>query len=645
MVPPALSLWMALFFAPAAGASAGAELPPPRATADCPDPWDLERARAEWAWARAGTRGINSPRIAVLDAGFRSDHVDLAGRISSSWDHVAQQEAVSVTGGPSPEHGSFAAGVAVAADNEDVARTGFAPEARLHLAQIAGADGRLSMTAAVEALDGLAAGDWTDVGVVLLPWTTDNSSRTLQEAIAALEDADLLVVAAAGSCGEGCDNPDLDSAPVYPAGWRMDHQLVVTATDRDDALATDARTGRRSVDLGAPGVDLCSLGVDSPPPPPRPATAAMPPPPSPGSPPSSGRAARAERPEVAALLRASASPAPALSGLSRSGGRLDADRAFQVSIPRLHIGESAPGQLSLDIEGLGQDGDLVLIFEHHDEVFIDAVLEPAGYAVAALLPGDPVPLPDASMGAASQPGSLVQGPLPAGQTLHLVLSVAGSAAGTGSVRGGSTSPGAPFLATPIRGDTVDGNDAPAFVVDLQPLPLEAGDSGGAPPGPTAKEGCGCAQAGPQGGGALGLLALLLAMARRKGSDDEGDDADSPGSVRADKWLWAARCFKTRSQATEACDAGHCKINDSVAKPAQKLRPGDRVEILCPAGRKHYEVVALADRRGSAEAAAALFIDHTPEEPKVERDLLFEIERGEGRPTKRDRRRLSRTRGW
>lgn len=118
-----------------------------------------------------------------------------------------------------------------------------------------------------------------------------------------------------------------------------------------------------------------------------------------------------------------------------------------------------------------------------------------------------------------------------------------------------------------------------------------------------------------------------------------------GSVRVDKWLWAARCFKTRSQAGKACEGGQCRVNGEPAKASQKVKPGDQVTVWTPGGKRILEVVALAEKRGPAEVAAQLFIDHTPPPPKVERDLAMEIERGEGRPTKRRRRQLHKIRGW
>lgn len=125
----------------------------------------------------------------------------------------------------------------------------------------------------------------------------------------------------------------------------------------------------------------------------------------------------------------------------------------------------------------------------------------------------------------------------------------------------------------------------------------------------------------------------------------------PASVRIDKWLWAARCFKTRSQATAACDGGHVHVNDQTARPSRPVRVGDTVEALTPGGKRVLLVRALAERRGPAAVAASLFEDRTPPEPvsdlplHVRRALEPTRERGAGRPTKRDRRALGRLKEW
>ena len=111
------------------------------------------------------------------------------------------------------------------------------------------------------------------------------------------------------------------------------------------------------------------------------------------------------------------------------------------------------------------------------------------------------------------------------------------------------------------------------------------------------------------------------------------------SVRVDKWLWAARMYKTRSLATSAAKAGHVKINGKVAKSSTKVKKGDQISALTPGGRRILEVVELAETRGPATFAQTLYIDHTPiVEPEI---APPRFERGHGRPTKKDRRTLQR----
>ncbi|WP_291012717.1 RNA-binding S4 domain-containing protein [Hydrogenophaga sp.] len=126
-------------------------------------------------------------------------------------------------------------------------------------------------------------------------------------------------------------------------------------------------------------------------------------------------------------------------------------------------------------------------------------------------------------------------------------------------------------------------------------------------------------------------------------------------VRLDKWLWAARFYKTRSLSTEAIDKGRVRLNGLPTKPSRDVKPGDRLELHVGAMVRTVVVQALSSVRGSATLAAGLF-EETPESI-AERLALAEQRRlapepahslAQGRPTKRDRRDLQglrETGGW
>ena len=115
-------------------------------------------------------------------------------------------------------------------------------------------------------------------------------------------------------------------------------------------------------------------------------------------------------------------------------------------------------------------------------------------------------------------------------------------------------------------------------------------------------------------------------------------------VRVDKWLWAARFFKSRSLAAAACNGGKVDVNARAARPAKVIRAGDRLEITVSRARRIVRVVALSDRRGPGAEAARLYEDLTPPPPPREvRALPVYRPPGAGRPTKRDRRVMERLR--
>jgi ribosome-associated heat shock protein Hsp15 len=115
-------------------------------------------------------------------------------------------------------------------------------------------------------------------------------------------------------------------------------------------------------------------------------------------------------------------------------------------------------------------------------------------------------------------------------------------------------------------------------------------------------------------------------------------------VRIDKWLWAVRIFKTRSQATLACKSGKVKINDANVKPSREVRIGEIISVNLSLIQKKVKVTGLLANRVSAKLAENYVEDLTSQEEyekqKVKREINFEYrERGIGRPTKKARREI------
>ncbi len=127
----------------------------------------------------------------------------------------------------------------------------------------------------------------------------------------------------------------------------------------------------------------------------------------------------------------------------------------------------------------------------------------------------------------------------------------------------------------------------------------------------------------------------------------GGDGTEP-SIRADKWLWYARFFKTRTLASKLCASGQLRLSGSlVAKAHQKVKPGD--VLTFPQGRhiRVVKVLALGSRRGPASEARALYEDLKPPtaETRLPRDApAARRAAGSGRPTKKERRALGRLQG-
>jgi ribosome-associated heat shock protein Hsp15 len=122
------------------------------------------------------------------------------------------------------------------------------------------------------------------------------------------------------------------------------------------------------------------------------------------------------------------------------------------------------------------------------------------------------------------------------------------------------------------------------------------------------------------------------------------------SVRIDKWLWAARFFKTRAMAARACDLGRIQSHGQPAKPARDVRVGDMLRITNEGGDFQVEVLALGEVRGPASVAQTLYRE-TEESRELrlkvaaERKAMREFEQlPAGRPSKRDRGKIIKFRG-
>jgi ribosome-associated heat shock protein Hsp15 len=114
------------------------------------------------------------------------------------------------------------------------------------------------------------------------------------------------------------------------------------------------------------------------------------------------------------------------------------------------------------------------------------------------------------------------------------------------------------------------------------------------------------------------------------------------SVRIDRWLCAARIYASRSQATDACSAGQVTLNDAVVRPSHTVRIGDAISAHAPRGFVVLKILKLADKRLGPPLARELYEDRSPPPPPRE-ELFPARERGAGRPTKQERRRMVRVR--
>lgn len=122
------------------------------------------------------------------------------------------------------------------------------------------------------------------------------------------------------------------------------------------------------------------------------------------------------------------------------------------------------------------------------------------------------------------------------------------------------------------------------------------------------------------------------------------------SVRMDKWLWAARFFKTRALAAKACELGRIQSNGQIAKPAREVKIGDMLRVTNGGGEFHVEVLLLSEVRGPASVAQTLYKEteaskELRQKVAAEHRAMRQFEQlPAGRPSKRDRRKIIQFRG-
>ncbi len=402
-------------------------------TTACPDLWDLDTIRLGDAWEYVGSDGDDAPVVAIQDGGFPTTHEDLDGTYSGGLDYGDNDWDVGVEWSVGvPAHGTFIGGIVASRDDNDIGRVGVIPDGQLNYQKIADSSGSFYWSYAIAAMNDLADGD---LGVRVLNYSIASSSYTsgFEDAVDALGDADILLAAAAGNCSVAeCSDADNDANPLYPANFAKEHVLSVAGSTSEDALNSYSHYGASTVDLAAPGVYICSLGVTSDT---DTYTASGT---SYATPLVAGVAAlmweahpdlRAY--EVARMLRASAVETEALQETSRADGRLDALNAVQAPMPRssepedLSFGDTTGVQLELTNAGAAGDAQILLL---HDESL--EVASAGDWALTQLAPGDTVTLFDVGEHTLGRHGALLEGSLDTHEELALPVEIVGWAEGS-----------------------------------------------------------------------------------------------------------------------------------------------------------------------------------------------------------------------
>ena len=434
-------------------------------TTECPDLWDLDAVHAPQAWAIAD--GSYAPVIAIQDTGFLLSHEELNGRISGQYDYGNGDTVPEVEWDAGiPDHGTFIAAILVGDPDNGKGRSGLAPYGRVNLQKIADSDGALFFSYAVAAMADLADGD---LGVRVLNYSIAGPAATdsFRDAVSALEDAGILLVTAAGNCGvANCAEANNDVNPMFPGSYTFEHIVTVTASTQDGGVNSFSHYGATSVDLAAPGVDLCSAGAwaDD-----NYYTAG-------GTSYATPLVAAAvalvfvahpqiTTTEAARVLRVSAAKSAAWAGKTRSGGILDAEAALKTAIPRFSLpgAEAIEGdaEIMMMVENVGAEGEVCLVLSHPESIAIDFVRDFVTdfcWTMSYAAPGESITLIDAgTVQANAQAVTVACGPVAAHSVAALKLSTRGLEMGnwTVSARIVMSSAGADYLNAPWNAGLAD----------------------------------------------------------------------------------------------------------------------------------------------------------------------------------------------